>query len=131
MCVSYVFVLMSTFHSEEAKLSPAKCFIFHEIFMMCTASILGFPSKEIQGKPHGNLQKISNREILTLCFPDGNLQYLFLLFPAKEIHRRFSGLGKAAVLRTCRFSWGRKSNNSGSDVTFSQICSMNIAALCF
>ena len=51
-------------------------------------------------------------------FPSGNLadvMYLFLLFPVKEIHRRFPGLGKAAGLGICHFSWGRKSNNSGSE----------------
>ncbi len=91
--------------------------------VLATASILGFPSKEIPGKPYG--------EILTHTFPVGNLQlvskwkpcrcypwscllYLFLLFTVKEIHRRFPCSGKAAVLRICYFSWNRKSNNSGS-----------------
>ena len=39
---------------------------------LITASIPGFPSKEIQGNPNGNLEWISNWEILTHCFPVGN-----------------------------------------------------------
>ncbi len=57
---------------------------------MYTASILEFPSKEIQGKSSVGFQ----------------------------IHRRFPGLGKVAGLGICRFSWVRKSNNSGSGMVW-------------
>ncbi len=50
--------------------------------------------------------------------PSRHLLQLFLLFPVEEIHRRFPGLGKAAVLRICRFSRDRKSNNCGSGSLF-------------
>ena len=44
----------------------------------------------------------------------GNAREIFSRFPTRNSDTWFPGLGKAAVLGICRFSWGRKSNNSGS-----------------
>ncbi len=61
----------------------------------------------------GNPREMQGKS--SVGFQQGNSDAWISAFHVKEIHRRFSCLGKAAVLRICYCSWGRKSNNSGSE----------------
>ena len=107
------FCIYSKLELERSKCLDLWTYLSWDRGYPCTASILEFPSKEIQGKCKGNLQQVSIKEILTHGFPVGNL---FLLSLQRKSTEDFLGSRNLLLfLGYCRFSWDRKSNNSSSD----------------